>query len=218
MAKLRFSPETIKATQRVADLSQTQYDGLVSSLSQIAPAASSTGLVKQLTPLISGVPSEVLSETIEMIFALSCSRVSNDLTLAEFLKDVSESLVDVHPDNESSSQQSIKRIVELLSHCTVIVSAKAFVLQREHQRILVKSRVISDCRPVFGHDPDVVLGNVISHMLKISYIENMERREFFVALDDQDLNELQERLTRAQFKTKEISTLMGKSGIGNIPA
>lgn len=217
MARIRLSEEMVDALKKVAALSDGQYSEYVEAVEKIEPASNPLNLRDQIKPLVSSLAVGTLDEITQMIFALSCSRVSNDVLLPEFLKDVENTLAEMHPAEYGGGTNLIERMLRVLKSEAFVVSSKASVLQREHQRILVKSKIISDCRPIFGHETDIVIGNVINHTLKISYIEDMERREFFVALDSQDLVELQTGLARAQFKAREIKTLMEKSGIRNIP-
>jgi hypothetical protein len=54
-------------------------------------------------------------------------------------------------------------------------------------------------------------GAVIVHLLKLSYHEDGDHKEFFVALDDADLKHLKEVIERAERKAK---TLRGKLKAG----
>lgn len=82
--------------------------------------------------------------------------------------------------------------------------AKAADIVAEHAYIFSSSRVLTDIRPVFGSDESTLSALFISHQLKLSYYNESEERELFLALDDEDIDSLIETLRRAQKKAKTI--------------
>jgi len=84
----------------------------------------------------------------------------------------------------------------------------------EHEHVWHSARVLTDLRPVFGADPkQAPAAAVIIHNLKIAHQAGREIREFFVALDNQDLRKLQEVLERAVKKEASLSSVAEKAGL-----
>jgi len=112
-----------------------------------------------------------------------------------------------------------KNVSEILkTELPLALTAKASELSVEHQRRLcpINCRILSDARPIFvgdpKKDPSAVL---IRHELKIAFHEedSGDVKEFYVALDGDDLLYLQTILWRAEEKDKSIRRLMKKTGI-----
>ncbi len=67
------------------------------------------------------------------------------------------------------------------------------------------SKILSDLRYVFKSDPEEEpYGAVIVHLLKLTYHEDTEHKEFFVAMDDGDLRHLKEVIERAEKKARTL--------------
>lgn len=80
--------------------------------------------------------------------------------------------------------------------------AKASIVRTDYERVFHGSRILTDIRPIF-HDIDSLPATIaISHNLKLTYMHNNNMEEFFVVLDDADLEKLTESLLRAQAKSK----------------
>ena len=96
-----------------------------------------------------------------------------------------------------------ERIVTLLSLDALhLIEAKAKELLQEAQRLLLDARILTDIRPVFGEDiGENPTAFILTHTLKLHYHEGGEHREFFVALDEQDIASLKRMSERAQRKT-----------------
>ncbi|MCX6381767.1 MAG: hypothetical protein NT023_20210, partial [Armatimonadetes bacterium] len=103
---------------------------------------------------------------------------------------------------------------QILSVEQIDIIAKATSVLLDHERVYSNARVLTDIRPVFSSDvaimPTAVL---IVHMLKIGYHENGEHKEFYVALDTEDVRKLQETLERATTKDKSLKDLLGQTNL-----
>ncbi|HET6386457.1 MAG TPA: hypothetical protein VFJ58_23945 [Armatimonadota bacterium] len=76
--------------------------------------------------------------------------------------------------------------------------------------------MLSDVRHVFSHDLAPVAA-VIVHQLRIGYLEDVERKEFWVTLDTNDLDQLIATLDRARTKAEKLRATIATSGIHYLP-
>ena len=91
--------------------------------------------------------------------------------------------------------------------------AKASVIRTDYERVFQSSRILTDVRPIF-HDTDSLPAIIaISHNLKLTYIRSSNKEDFFVALDDADLEMLVETLSRAQAKSKILKEWYNSSSL-----
>jgi hypothetical protein len=79
---------------------------------------------------------------------------------------------------------------------------KASIVRTDYERVFQSSRIFTDVRPIFQGIDSLPSTIAISHNLKLTYSRNNEKEEFFVALDDADLEQLIESLNRARAKSK----------------
>jgi hypothetical protein len=79
---------------------------------------------------------------------------------------------------------------------------KASIVRIDYERVFQSSRILTDVRPIFHGIDSLPATIAISHNLKLTYNRNNEKEDFFVALDDADLEQLAESLNRARAKSK----------------
>jgi hypothetical protein len=79
---------------------------------------------------------------------------------------------------------------------------KASIVRIDYERVFQSSRIFTDVRPIFHAIDSLPATIAISHNLKLTYNRNSEKEDFFVALDDADLEQLIETLNRARAKSK----------------
>lgn len=113
-------------------------------------------------------------------------------------------------------------LVELLSvGGSLSVTAKALEVMAEHERILCNARILTDIRPVFDEATKVPPAALIIHNLRIRYHHEgnfNETREFFVALDGDDLRRLQTIIDRAVDKENALRSLLRNAGVPSLEA
>lgn len=89
------------------------------------------------------------------------------------------------------------------------VVAKARALWFEQQATLINAQVVTDVRPVFADNAeDKPVASLIVHQLRLTYLEGYERKEFFVALDANDVRKMRATLSRAESKGKSLASLL----------
>ncbi|MCX5890934.1 MAG: hypothetical protein NTY36_16025 [Deltaproteobacteria bacterium] len=106
--------------------------------------------------------------------------------------------------------------VKILSlHDTIGVRTKALRLMPQHQHLFIRSELYSDIRPVFRPDNPSIRPSaaVIVHSLKIVYRENSETKDFYLGLDDEDLQQLKATIDRAISKHECLKLMISDFGI-----
>ena len=54
---------------------------------------------------------------------------------------------------------------------------------------------------------------MIAHTLKLSYFEDGENKEFFIAMDANDLSDLMEQIQRANSKAASLKSVLAIGGV-----
>lgn len=84
---------------------------------------------------------------------------------------------------------------------------KSKILETTNPRNFNDSKILTDLRPIFrDKDGEELIGHVIVNQLKITYTENTKRKEFFITLDSNDLNQLKLTIERAERKVKVLES------------
>lgn len=91
------------------------------------------------------------------------------------------------------------------------ITSKALEVMWRNQRVFCDdgARMVSDVRPIFKDDATKSpVAAVVVHTLKISYHEEGEIREFYVALDTKDLLALRKLLQREEEKLESLKEVL----------
>jgi len=159
---------------------------------------------------------------VKFLASLYRYRSELDIPPKEFLDDFIAAAKDEVrglPDSEKTDWESLGKSVSALlkAELPLALTAKASELSAEHQRRLcpLNCRILSDARPIFvgdpTKDPSAVL---IQHELKIAYHQDDgDVKEFYVAMDGDDVRYLQTLLCRAEQKEKSIRRIVKKTGL-----
>jgi hypothetical protein len=195
-------------------LSDKSADELLAALERLPPLRDPTTAAQHLIDNVRSIPSEAVKSITELVYQLYHVREFADVSHAQFLSDLFDSI----PDDESvKSDSSRKRLERVLAIDTLSQLAKATRLQRDAERVYCEGRIISDIRPVFADNVDnPPVGAVITHSLRISYHEARDHNEFVVLLDTEDLEKLKALVERALAKAKTLRSLMAKSDLPDL--
>jgi len=198
---------------KLGTLSEDSARDLISALASVSPTLSPKGLASKLGAAVKSISAEDLADLAAALIALSSVRVVNKIPVPQFVEEVCESFATGKPPQVPEGVALRSRLTGLLQAEPLMLSAKASTLQREHTNVLFDARLVTDIRPVFTDGPEAVPGAMIVHMLKFSYIHDNQSKEFFVALDDEDLMKLQKVISRAEAKSKTLRGIIAKAGL-----
>jgi hypothetical protein len=81
-------------------------------------------------------------------------------------------------------------------------------LRDDHERVFYHARILTDARPVYGTDPSSTPSAVvISHTLKLSFSKDDGFGDFYIVLDRDDIEYLQDLIERAQQKEESLKKI-----------
>ena len=114
---------------------------------------------------------------------------------------------------EEDQEKLGKRLGRFLSFDKSLgVTSKALDLATESPYIFCHARTVVDVRPIFHSGPDEQPHfSVLTNTLVVRYHEGHDTKEFFLALDEEDIDELVAVLERAKMKRETIKAKMGLS-------
>lgn len=191
-------------------------DGAMRELSAALREASPTLNLHRLTTAMSAkirsIDTSDLDPILDAVISLSFVAATAEVQIPEFVEDVCNAVNEsgiAKPRLSDNDCVAFKRhLSDLLTADVFSIGAKARALMQEHERTFCRARILTDIRPVFGPEvresPKAV---VVVHTLRISYHEGLELKDFYVALDSDDIETLRELLDRANSKAKSLESV-----------
>lgn len=213
---LQIPKEHLPAIGKILKLSDAAIEELINAISSATISAEAPEMSEKIAGSVPSIPREDLAEIVQMLYSLYHVREFSEVRHARFVRDLVDTLL-LNPDfdlQKADASITGKRFQRLLNIKTLNTLSKAIRLQRDGERIYCDARIISDIRPVFGDDVEErPISAVITHTLKLGYDVMGEHKEFFVVLDEQDLNALQGVIERAQAKGDTLTEMLNAAGI-----
>ena len=197
-------------------------DQLAASLERSQPTADQDELLVNIRDSVPLLPPEDLQEVTQLILALYRVREFTEASDKAFLGDLiqcihSSSFAGLEGIDEKENSDLRSHLGRLLNVSNLRMAAKAHRLQRAGERLYCDAKILSDIRPVFDEDVETVpAGAVVGHTLRLGYHERGEHKEFFVVLDDVDLEKLRAVIERAESKNKTLLKLLKGSGLKDL--
>ena len=200
-----------EAVKTLLHLEAGQRDAIVGALEKAPVVASKADLVSHLCDSVPmGNCAEVVQDILDALLSLEYGRNVLGRSSHDFATDLCQAA-----KGQQLAPQDLQweRLEDQLSrifscHRSVGRLSKALAIVEEEERIFMDSRIISDLRPVFEDDPSAApVCTLVTHHLKIDYLEKGGSLEFYVAMDRRDLERLKCVVDRAIRKERTLRQL-----------
>lgn len=190
---------------------------LLSALASAKPNIDSESLTKQLIKE-SSLDYRNTSKALQILFRLSRIQRRFNLQAEDFIVSVAASLTSLTEgwaeEDTIAWKEKIPVFISLLASDGVIsFGSKAGDLMLEQPLILCQTKVVTDSRPVFDENAERICGFVPFHTLVINVIEGGESRDIHLALDMNDVIQLQKQLERAEKKENILRSQLTDAGM-----
>ena len=190
-------------------------------LESACPSLHPRDFAKRIASKLTWLSEDDVIQLINTLVGLYQALDTNKQSAKEFVEKVCKACENSEsaPIKLDSGQREVftQRLLTLLSfEKSLGVTSKAFDLLTERERILTGTRILTDIRPIFGRLSERPTAAVIIHNLKLTYHQDGECHEFYVALDNADIKQLKEVLERAELKTQNLQALLKTSKVLNI--
>jgi hypothetical protein len=206
----------IPEMNKIRNLPDSAVGELVRALESSSIVSDPEELAANIAAHVPSIPKGDLNGIVDFIYGLYHVREFSELSKSNFLTELIEGVLEHLKPKEAESgilklREKFRRLLSIDNLDTI---SKAINLQRGGERLYCVATILSDIRPVFGHDvKSKPAAAVITHTLKIAYHETGDHKEFFVVLDDVDLSKLEEVIKRAKLKSKTLKQLLEESDL-----
>ncbi len=216
MAIINIPKRQYATLRKLSELSDPQFAELLKELNEVEASLSVEKFTEHLSEKVKSIPKNVITEIITLLCGLYPAKEKNDKTSSQIATDIKETVEDEKPETFPQDKAATLqiRMEKLLSvDKAIAITAKAFDVVTEHQRIFCGARIFSDIRPVFSAAADSVAAAVVLHTLNISYHEAGNHKEFYVVLENSELEDLKEVIGRAEKKSETLQSIIENTGI-----
>jgi hypothetical protein len=207
--------DDVSKLEKIGDMGEVEFASVVGAMRETAPSVLPGGYAAALLKKNPALKEAGVNSILTVVLSLSRAKEASGMDFEKVVELVTQFLTEAHSGRFPAEKLSRlrKRIQILFEAGTAItVGARSLNLLTACEHLFTDARIFSDIRPVFG-DPVESAGAVIIHNLRISFRQNDETQEFFVALDNNDLERLKAVIDRAEKKTKTMIALLERSKV-----
>ncbi len=209
MARIRVPERHFEGIAKILSLADEAFQELLVALAKLPVKLYPKDLLTKAISGVRDIPPDSAGIITDAVLSLCMNRARSDKNTLDYVSEVTQSI-------EESGSKTLKlstetkeilrsRFAKILDVKPLAVSAKATNLFLEYERSFSSARVLTDIRPIFDakadSPPDAA---VVVHTLSIHYHQNGDHKEFFVAMDDEDVQMLLDVLERAKLKAKSL--------------
>jgi len=208
MARIKVPERHFEGIAKILSLADEAFQELLVALAKLPTKLYPKDLLTKAISGVRDIPPDSAGIITDAVVSLCMNRARSDKNTLDYVSEVTQSI-------EESGSKTLKlstetkeilrsRFAKILDVKPLTVSMKATNLFFEYERSFSSARVLTDIRPVFDAKADSPLdAAIIVHTLSIHYHQN-GHKEFFVAMDDEDVQMLLDVLERAQVKAKSL--------------
>jgi hypothetical protein len=202
MATLTLPAEYEDAVSAILLLSDEAMAELQSALNSI-PVSLNRVLSEEASSTIHLIPPSDVEEMMQTLVSLRFLKDRAGVDTDEFADDVLDAAEEqglAEPNVFDERRDALKnRLVGILDSDAINIIARARLLLVDHEHDLCNADIATDIRPIFRSDEeDVPVAAVLVHTLKLSYHQGARIKDFYVAMDTQDLANLAETIKQGQ--------------------
>jgi hypothetical protein len=224
MASVRIPEAAVVGLRKLASLSDEQFQELYAAFQSIPIQIRHHSIFDDRGIKPTTIPTADFTSIKAAVYPLFLGGSTVPVPLSEYVSDVAEAVKekpakeeDVEPFSDNLVTVLKDRLNKLLDISSTRIVAKAYDVLTEHGYTYNSGRVLTDVRPVFSEDAEVLPKSaVIVHMLNIDHLEGSDRKTFVVALDTKDIEELIDVLERAKKKTTSLKTIITSAGMAYV--
>jgi|GEM_PF-982418 len=218
MELLEIPDEYIQTIKNISYLEDEVINSLSNSLTKQLPFTSIQKLAVSIGKENSKLTSNQIIEILDFVISLFRLSEESGSDIYEVVVKLIE-LAKIYEDYQDFEEQDFERLkarlIKLVDEEGILkASYKAADIVYDNERIFLSSRILTDIRPVFGNsiNSDPIAAGIV-HLLKINFGKLDADEEFFVSMDENDLNMLIEQLNRAKAKSKILKELLKRSEV-----
>ncbi|MEH2158813.1 hypothetical protein [Nostoc sp.] len=215
MKNLRIPAQYQLGFTLIIKIHESFFNKLMKAITEIHPFISIDSLVEEISPKLEEIAINDLQEVLRAIRSIYALGNQENLNKNEIITGLKNAVSSDDTFSDLSDEELARfgeRLAKLLAiDGSISISSKAISLLQEYDHILLNSHILTDVRPVFKSEAkEGIAGALIVYTLKIEYQDASGLREFYVALDSNDVRNLQGQLSESLVKAEVIESMLNK--------
>lgn len=205
MAKIKI-PEDYKAPLIIfTKLDEKKLNIFNDILENISVRESIENIIKRITDGL-GIKEREAKEMVELFSSILRVQYVYRIKNEELVQKVYESLTSYEWEDVKLPEDIKERLNRTITSLEILKKrVKSKYLEYYREKIASKFNIISDIRPVFNDiSLEDAFGAILLNTLVIDYYENGEMKQLHLALDLEDIKELENTIKRTKLKLETI--------------
>lgn len=208
MSKLDIPQKGLDAIYRIGSYDDELLASIAHDLNELPYSTNK----KELAESIKSIDFKESMQLISALFAFCNTKTSAGKEIDLFIGDIILTIESNEKEIDRFQKIGFERVRENLSKIMsserIAALAKAVDIYTDRESVYLDSRVFTDIRPVYDDDGNKLNALLAVHTLKLEFYNDNKKKEFFVNLDDVDLEQLLQKLTKERNKAKTLSELL----------
>ena len=200
-------------------LSPSEVESISDALSKSRPSGGLRGMIVAVGERVPSLTRKEVEDILQALYSLYVYRQDSEGPLSKFVSElivamgVSGKDLTLTEDEKGKFQDTISKLLNIDS---LQITSKAQALSQDYACTFYDAKILTDMRPIFAKPEDRPIGVEITHTLKIIYHEGAEHREFYVAMDAEDLEKMKKVVQRAETKANSLASLIKSANLSDL--
>lgn len=223
MGSLTIPEEYELGFAKLIALDDSVMEQLLNALSDAPMVLRPTGLASKLVERLNGAieadDMEAIVQALVSLYYIGEGFESVDQLAQEIVEAIEDSDSEVLSLPKAGRDHFKQQLIRFLDIDSLRIASKAVFLLHEYERVFCDARVMTDIRPIFGPSPDdPPKAALIIHTLKLNYHDATGLKEFYIAMDSNEMDELMYVLDRADSKAKSLRAVLDSAKLSRVDA
>ncbi len=211
---LRIPPEHYSTLAKLIQMEEGPLAELRSAIETTKPTLLPADFNARVAAKTTTFDGDEVDEILDVLMSLYLTRANFEASASEFVDLLCKAIEETGAEElkaASDNPEVCKQHFEMLLNMdqTLGVVSKGFTLEIDHERTLHDMRIFTDLRPIFASDANMPpIAGVIVHKLRITYHQDNSLKDFYVALDSDDLERLLSLAQRSLKKAKSLKSFV----------
>lgn len=211
MASLNIPNRHINGLAKLFSL--TEQEDLIKNLEKVEISINPEKSIRESIASLTGFTPEDVTDITRAIMSLILLRSSSDKSSGELIDELISTIKKGDFEELKLSDENYNKVKENLSEIlsieNLVLSAKAVGIKFEHDNLFEKAKVLTQILPVFSDDVnEIPRAAIIAHQLGVHYFQDGEHKEFFLRIDEEEIEDLIKILERAKNKANSLQKFL----------
>jgi uncharacterized protein (DUF1778 family) len=213
MTPIRIPKEAERGLVSIINLDDESIERVIAALADAPPTFHPEKLAEKTAAKIDGVSREDIDSIVYTLTSLYTALDYFDSSIEQLVENVGRAIAQGGIAGLEVSDVTLgqfrTRLIRLLSLDSISVRSRSLSLLLEQDHAFWNARILTDIRPLFASDLKAApTAALIVHTLRLSYHQGGELKEFYVAMDSEDIEALTDVLERANSKAENLKSVL----------